>query len=260
MEKLIESSVRKINSFNQKFERYLFSKINWDNRLISIKGARGSGKTTLLLQYAKLLQKKQHSVLYIAMDDLFFLKNNLLELAEKFEQLGGSYLLIDEVHKYPNWSREIKLIYDDFPNLKTVFTSSSILEIFKSESDLSRRVVNYDLKELSFREFLELNGTQKVSSFSLEEILLNHTEIASDLLNSFKPIFSFNHYIKNGVYPYFLEDLESYHQKIRNTINLIIDVDIHAVENIDYQILIVYFLLIFLHEIIILILFNLQKL
>jgi predicted AAA+ superfamily ATPase len=238
MEKLIESSVRKINSFNQKFERYLFSKINWDNRLISIKGARGSGKTTLLLQYAKLLQKKQHSVLYIAMDDLFFLKNNLLELAEKFEQLGGSYLLIDEVHKYPNWSREIKLIYDDFPNLKTVFTSSSILEIFKSESDLSRRVVNYDLKELSFREFLELNGTQKVSSFSLEEILLNHTEIASDLLNSFKPIFSFNHYIKNGVYPYFLEDLESYHQKIINTINLIIDVDIHAVENIDYQILI----------------------
>ena len=237
MEKLIERSIRKINTFNQKFERYLYSKINWSNRLISIKGARGTGKTTLLLQYAKSLQKQQKKVIYIAMDDLFFLKNNLLELAEKFEQLGGRYLLIDEVHKYPNWSREIKLIYDDLPSINVVFTSSSILEIFKSESDLSRRVVNYDLKELSFREYLEVSKVKKIPAFTLEELLLNHTEIASDLLQTFKPIPVFNEYIKNGVYPYFLEDLESYHQKIRNTINLIIDVDIHAVENIDYQLL-----------------------
>ena len=237
MEKLIERSIRKINTFNQKFERYLYTKINWGNRLISIKGARGTGKTTLLLQYAKSLQKQQKKVIYIAMDDLFFLKNNLLELAEKFEQLGGRYLLIDEVHKYPNWSREIKLIYDDLPSINVVFTSSSILEIFKSESDLSRRVVNYDLKELSFREYLEVSKVKKIPAFTLEEILLNHTEIASDLLQTFKPIPVFNEYIKNGVYPYFLEDLESYHQKIRNTINLIIDVDIHAVENIDYQLL-----------------------
>ena len=237
MEKLIEKSIRKINTFNQKFERYLYSKINWNNRLISIKGARGTGKTTILLQYAKSLLKEQKKVIYIAMDDLFFLKNNLLELAEKFEQLGGTYLLIDEVHKYPNWSREIKLIYDDLPNLNVVFTSSSILEIFKSESDLSRRVVNYDLKELSFREFLELSKTYKSSNFKIEDLLKNHTEIATDLLQSFKPIPAFNEYLKNGVYPYFLEDIESYHQKIRNTINLIIDVDIHAVENIDYQLL-----------------------
>ena len=237
MEKLIERSIRKINTFNQKFERYLYTKINWSNRLISIKGARGTGKTTLLLQYAKSLQKQQKKVIYIAMDDLFFLKNNLLELAEKFEQLGGRYLLIDEVHKYPNWSREIKLIYDDLPSINVVFTSSSILEIFKSESDLSRRVVNYDLKELSFREYLEVSKVKKIPAFTLEELLLNHTEIASDLLQTFKPIPVFNEYIKNGVYPYFLEDLESYHQKIRNTINLIIDVDIHAVENIDYQLL-----------------------
>ena len=237
MEKLIERSIRKINTFNQKFERYLYTKINWGNRLISIKGARGTGKTTLLLQYAKSLQKQQKKVIYIAMDDLFFLKNNLLELAEKFEQLGGRYLLIDEVHKYPNWSREIKLIYDDLPNINVVFTSSSILEIFKSESDLSRRVVNYDLKELSFREYLEVSKVKKIHGFTLEELLTNHTEIASDLLQTFKPIPAFNDYIKNGVYPYFLEDLESYHQKIRNTINLIIDVDIHAVENIDYQLL-----------------------
>jgi predicted AAA+ superfamily ATPase len=237
MEKLIEKSIRKINAFNQKFERYLYSKINWNNRLISIKGARGTGKTTLLLQYAKSLQKEQKNVIYIAMDDLFFLKNNLLELAEKFDQLGGTYLLIDEVHKYPNWSREIKLIYDDLPNLNVVFTSSSILEIFKSESDLSRRVVNYDLKELSFREYLELNKTYKSPAFTIEEILKNHTEIATELLQNFKPIPTFNDYLKNGVYPYFLEDIESYHQKIRNTINLIIDVDIHAVENIDYQLL-----------------------
>jgi len=237
MEKLIERSTRKINSFSQLFERYLFSKINWNNRLISIKGARGTGKTTLLLQYAKKLQKEQQNVIYIAMDDLFFLKNNLLELAEKFEQLGGTHLLLDEVHKYPNWSREIKLIYDDLPNLKVVFTSSSILEIFKSESDLSRRVVNYDMKELSLREYLYIGKKQEIETYSLEEILKNHTQIASDLLQSIKPIPVFNDYLKYGVYPYFQEDIDSYHQKVRNTINLIIDIDIHAVENIDYQLL-----------------------
>jgi predicted AAA+ superfamily ATPase len=127
------------------FKRYLFNQIDLTNRLIAIKGARGSGKTTLLLQIAKELLPQKTSI-YISLDHIYFYENKLYDLAKQFEQFGGTHLLLDEVHKYPNWSREIKLIYDNFPNLFVVFTSSSMLEIYKSESDLSRRVVSYNLE------------------------------------------------------------------------------------------------------------------
>ncbi len=130
---------KKINNVSVVFKRYLYAEINRTNRLIAIKGARGTGKTTLLLQLAK--EFKSDEVLYVALDDLFFSENTLYGLAEKFVKIGGKVMLIDEVHKYPNWSRELKLIYDDFLSLKVIFTSSSILDIHKGESDLSRRAV-----------------------------------------------------------------------------------------------------------------------
>lgn len=239
MESLMVKSNRKL--FNQKhgIERYLLNKINWDARMISIQGARGSGKTTILLQYGKKLVQQGKKVLYTSMDDLFFLSNNLIELAEKFEHLGGEVLLLDEVHKYPNWSREIKLIYDDLSRLKVVFTSSSILEIYKSESDLSRRVRNYILHELSFREFIHLKTGIELPIYSLNDILLNHVSIAMELNNKIKPIYYFQEYLKYGAYPYFTEgELEDYYQKLKNTINLIIDVDVNAIENLDYSLLV----------------------
>ena len=217
MEALLTKSINKINRFKPLFERYLYKKINWSNRLISIQGARGTGKTTLLLHYGKELQQTKKSVVYVSMDDLYFLTNDLYGFAKTFEQQGGSYLLLDEVHKYPNWSRELKLIYDDFPNLHVVFTSSSILEVYKSESDLSRRSVNYILKELSFREFLGLHKIN-VPSYSIEEIIENHTQIASKIIEKFKPLKYFQDFQDHGAYPYFLEGIDSYHQKVKNTI------------------------------------------
>ncbi|MGB0879513.1 MAG: ATP-binding protein [Polaribacter sp.] len=217
-------------------ERYLITKINWSNRLIAIKGARGSGKTTLLLQQIKFYLPKGTQPLYASLDNLYFLENNLVDLAEEFVQQGGTHLFLDEVHKYPNWSREIKLIYDQFPNLKTVFTSSSMLEIYKGESDLSRRVVSYYLKELSFREFIHFKLGKELPIFSLDDILKNHKKISRKINKEIKtPLKYFKEYLEYGNYPYFLEDVESYEFKLIRTINLIIESDLNAVENITYE-------------------------
>ena len=143
--------------------------------------------------------------------------------------MNGKYLLLDEVHKYPSWSREIKLIYDNLPELSVVFTSSSILEIYKSESDLSRRVVSYELNELSFREFLEFNSALLFPSYSLQEILLNHNHIALELSLKMKPLFEFDKYVKYGAFPYFKENIDSYYAKLNQTINLILEVDLPTV-------------------------------
>uniref|UniRef100_UPI00404A2432 ATP-binding protein n=1 Tax=Flavobacterium sp. TaxID=239 RepID=UPI00404A2432 len=146
MEELQFEFQQKIANVTLQFQRYLIQDIDLNNRLIAIKGARGSGKTTLLLQLAKLSLDIKNT-LYVSLDHIYFFENKLYNLAKEFVNFGGTHLLLDEVHKYPNWSRELKLIYDNFPNLSVIFTSSSMLEIYKSESDLSRRAISYDLKE-----------------------------------------------------------------------------------------------------------------
>lgn len=233
MNQLFEKSTRKIKNVPLEFKRYLFDRINKSNRLIAIKGARGTGKTTLLLQLA--YEHKADEVLYIALDDLFFSENTMYGLAENFVKMGGKLLLLDEVHKYPNWSRELKLIYDDFSNLQVIFTSSSILDIYKGESDLSRRAVTYSLTEMSFREYLLFKEKIDLPVFTLEEVLENHMEICVSLTQQFTPFKYFSEYLRIGNYPYYENNVEEYYQKIRNTINLILEVDLQATENLDYQ-------------------------
>jgi len=217
-------------------ERYLLSQIDWSNKLIGIKGARGTGKTTLLLQYIKFHLPKGAEPLYASLDNLYFLEHTLISLAEEFVLKGGTHLFLDEVHKYPNWSRELKLIYDQFPELKTVFTSSSMLEIYKGESDLSRRVVTYHLKELSFREFVLFDQNIVLPQFTLPEILSDHKNIARQIKAQLPvPVKAFKNYLKYGAYPYFLENKKSYSQKLLQTINLILEVDLSAVENMTYE-------------------------
>lgn len=219
---------------NTKFKRYLFHSIDLNNRLIAIKGARGTGKTTLILQIAKELLADQKT-LYISLDHIYFYENKLYDLAKQFEQYGGTHLLLDEVHKYPNWSREIKLIYDNFPNLSVIFTSSSMLEIYKSESDLSRRAVSYELKELSFREFIEFETGHQLHVQTLSRLLKDHNTIAQEILTKIKPLPLFDKYLKVGAYPYYKENEVLFNQKLLNTINLIIEIDINAVERINYE-------------------------
>ncbi len=238
MEELVLRSQAKVRRVSLSFKRYLLTQIKWDNRLIAIKGARGSGKTTLLLQYMATELPADGSALYVAMDELFFTKNTMYELADDFSKSGGKHLFLDEVHKYPNWSREIKLIYDNVPDLKVVFTSSSILEIYAGESDLSRRSVSYLLNELSLREFIALEKGITFAAYSLDDILKNHVEISSTINNKIKPIELFKKYTQYGAYPYFIEDKESYQQRLLQTVNLIIDVDLNAVEYMSYDMLV----------------------
>lgn len=234
MESLLLEFQLKISQISLEIQRYLVHQIDLNNRLIAIKGARGSGKTTLLLQVAKL-HLPVKSTLYASLDHIYFFDNKLYELAKQFSQFGGTHLLLDEVHKYPNWSREIKLIYDNFPELNVIFTSSSMLEIYKSESDLSRRAITYYLKELSFREFILFETKKTFSAYSFVEILDDHHRIATQILSEIKTIPLFEKYLRIGVYPYYKENESLYIQKLQNTINLIIEIDINAVEELQYE-------------------------
>lgn len=234
MEELFLEFQTKIAHISLNIQRYLVHQIDLNNRLIAIKGARGAGKTTMLLQLAKLYLPLQ-STLYVSLDHLYFFDHKLYDVAKEFTQFGGTHLLLDEVHKYPNWSREIKLIYDNFPELTVIFTSSSMLEIYKSESDLSRRAVSYDLKELSFREFITFETDKIFPAYFFTQILENHNSIATRLLEEIKPIPLFEKYLKIGAYPYYKENEALYVQKLHNTINLIIETDINAVEDLQYD-------------------------
>jgi predicted AAA+ superfamily ATPase len=232
MNDLLSKSALKIGNVTTDFNRYLYERINYESKLISIKGSRGSGKTTLLLQIGARLKHKK--TLYVALDDLFFSGITLYDLASQFYKMGGQLLLLDEVHKYPDWSREIKLIYDDFSDLQTIFTSSSILDIYRGESDLSRRVVAYQLHEMSFREYLLLNHKIKIEAIDYNLLLTKHQEIGISILQNFKPFQYFDGYLRHGAYPYFDGDEAIYYQKLKQTINLILEVDLPAVQNIDY--------------------------
>lgn len=233
MNELLQKSILKTSRVSLVFKRYLYKAIDLKARMIAIKGARGTGKTTLLLQLAKIWDNKE--VLYVALDDLFFTSNTLYSIAEEFIRLGGKRLLLDEVHKYPNWSRELKLIYDDFPELQVIFTSSSILDIYRGESDLSRRVITYTLSEMSYREYLILYENIVLPEFSIDDIVKNHGEISIELIKQFKPLKYLSSYLKCGVYPFFEGNASDYYQKLLNTINLTLEVDIQALETIDYQ-------------------------
>ena len=237
MEELLLEYQQKLISVPVYFKRYLLDKVNLQDRLILVKGARGSGKTTLLLQIAKILLRDRKS-LYVSLDHIYFYNHKLYDLAKDFSLIGGTHLLLDEVHKYPNWSREIKLIYDNFPELKLIITSSSLLEIYKSESDLSRRAISYYLKELSFREFIALDVKIEFNSYSLKDLIQNHVGITTDILGKIKPYSIFHKYLQIGAYPYFKENESNYLQKLHQTINLIIETDISAVEDLNYETLV----------------------
>lgn len=183
------------------FKRYLYNEIKWDNRMIGIIGARGVGKTTMVLQYIKenLDHKK---ALYVSADDMYFSENRLVDLADEFYKSAGEYLFIDEIHKYANWSRELKNIYDSFPSLKIVFTGSSVLDIPKGSADLSRRAIVYKLYGLSFREFLQIFHNYQTEVYSLKQIINNEVKL-KDIIH---PLPLFDDYLKRGYYPFGLEN------------------------------------------------------
>jgi predicted AAA+ superfamily ATPase len=182
MQQLYTAFYKQLNRVSTDFKRYLYHEIRWQNRLIAIVGSRGTGKTTLLLQHIKLNHPNlSQEVLYASLDNLWFSTHTLIYLADEFAKQGGKVLYLDEVHNYSGWSREIKNIYDSYPDMKIVFTGSSLLEVYKGEADLSRRAVKYHLYGLSFREFIDYEYGVNLDVVSFDNILSNHTALAQTI-------------------------------------------------------------------------------
>jgi len=234
MEKLIEVFRKKMTAPLPTFERELERKINWNARLISIRGSRGTGKTTLFLQHIKkTFSDNLNKVLYVSLDNIYFSNNTLVELAEKFVSRGGTHLFLDEVHKYENWSKEIKNLYDDFPELHIAFTGSSLLEILNGRADLSRRTLVYELTGLSFREYLSLIKVQDFPIFTLEEILKNNEQLSAEIASKIKPFEFFDDYLSFGYYPYFLEGKDDYFNRLNETLNMILEVELPFLRGLE---------------------------
>ena len=209
-----------LKNVDTSYVRNIHSTIPWNDRLIAILGARGVGKTTLVLQHIKLYEDVD-TTLFVYADDLWFSSHSLVTLAEMFYTNGGRVLYIDEIHKYKNWSQEIKNIYDQYPDLKVRYTGSSILDLQKGSHDLSRRVLEFQMHGLSFREYVALHYGADIPIHTLEQVLANKIEFP---YTNYRPVALFKEYLRQGYYPYFKEP--GYELRLTKTINAILEVDI----------------------------------
>lgn len=219
MERLFEYSNKLINEVDTSFLRYMHNEINWKSRMIGLIGPRGVGKTTLVLQYIKQNLNPQET-LYITAEDFYFVDNRITELVDTFVKFGGKNLFIDEIHKYKDWAKELKLIYDYHKDLNIVFTGSSVLDIKKGASDLSRRAIIYNMQGLSFREYLKLFHNISAKTYTLEEILQHKVDIPEIK----RPLPLYVDYLKRGYYPFALE--EDFDIRLAQIINQTLENDI----------------------------------
>lgn len=226
MERLYEQFRRLIERTDTTFVRYLHDQVIWDNRLTAIVGARGVGKTTLLLQHIKLYNDLRDTI-YINADDIYFSENKLFDFSSTFYKNGGKHLYIDEVHKYSNWSKELKMMYDYFPDMQVIFTGSSILDIYRGSDDLSRRALTYHLEGMSFREYLNISLGLQLSAYSLEDIVANKVQIPGIE----HPLPLFKDYLERGYYPFYKEP--DYFERLRNVIGLTLETDIPTFANMN---------------------------
>ncbi len=235
MERIYEISQRLVDDLNAPLHRYLYDRIAWSDRLIMIKGARGVGKTTMMKQRCK---EDGDKGVYVSLDHLVFNEYTIIDLADYHYKHGGTHLYLDEVHLYPrpNWERELKNIYDSYPGLYVVFTGSSLIHLNSKIADLSRRVAVYDLRGLSFREYLNFTGSDYFEPYGFDEILQNHRAIASKISSRIRIIGRFEKYLKMGYYPFFLDSSEvTYAQRVERMVRTVIDIDIPAVTSIEYE-------------------------
>ncbi len=234
IEQLHQNFLQYLENQKVSYKRYIWKEINHNDKLIGIIGARGVGKTTYILQYLNSLDIPLQKKLYISADSFEVLESSLLEIAKTFSALGGEILAIDEIHKYKNFERELKQIYDML-SLRVIFSGSSAIELEHSKADLSRRAVMYQMNGLSYREFLEIRLGIELKSYNLEEILQNHLEIGYEIKKILKPLEHWKEYLQYGFYPFYFQEKSTYSIKLKETINTVIETDIPSIFRIRYE-------------------------
>ncbi|MCI7555603.1 MAG: AAA family ATPase [Bacteroidales bacterium] len=221
-----------VEHVNVPIRRGLMDEINWNDRLIAIKGSRGVGKTTFLLQYAKERFGQSRDCLYVNFNNLYFSDNSFLGFVDEFARAGGKTLLLDQTFKYPNWSAELRECYFKYPQLHIVFSASPVMRLTDENPDLKDIVKMYNLRGLSFREYLNLQAGTSFPTYTLEEIVSNHASIARKICEKVHPLWYFQDYLHHGYYPFYLEN-RNYSENLLKTINMMLEVDILMIRMID---------------------------
>jgi predicted AAA+ superfamily ATPase len=243
-EQIVESKIIKVESFyrthnyllehtTSPVRRLLMDEIDWNDRLIGIKGSRGVGKTSFLLEYAReFFGKGNRECLYINLNHFYFTERTLIDFAGEFLAGGGKVLLLDQVFKYPDWSRELRYCYDNYPDLKIVFSGSSVMRLKEENPDLSGRAVSYNLRGFSFREYVNLTAGTDFPVYSLDELFAVHTSIAEQICSRVKPMNYFQDYLHHGYYPFYLEK-RNFSENLLKTMNMMLEVDVLYIKQIE---------------------------
>ena len=234
IEEIIRVFNRRLTATPTEFHRYLFYEIDWEDKLIGIKGPRGCGKTTLLLQHIKQSFHGQEleKVLYVSLDNIWFADNKILDLVDFHYNHGGTHIFIDEIHYEPKWQTMLKNMSDNYPGMYIVYTGSSMLEIDAHEGDLSRRQVMYEMRGLSFREYLEYEGVVKHKRLTLEQLMGNHVEIAMDICSRTNVLGCFNKYLREGYYPFYKAVRQGFDSRLLATVNQVIESDYPQIDDV----------------------------
>ena len=234
MERLFERHDTYLSIVSMEYVRNIMQQINWNSRLIAIRGPKGVGKSTLMKQYIKShFETADRHVLYCSADTNYFATHSLLEVADKFVKIGGQWLFIDEVHKYPGWSQEIKDIYDLYGHLHIILSGSSLIQINDGQADLSRRIVVYDMPGLSLREFLRLDVGLDFEPISLDLLLEKASSFCAEVCSKCHPLEHFGRYLQSGYYPFYFEGKQEYCDKLENVVNYIVDVELTKHRNME---------------------------
>ena len=227
MDALFERQDALLRATSMTIIRSFMEQVNWSAPMLCIRGPRGVGKSTLLRQYVKShFAEGSEDVLYCSMDWVYFSQHSILEVAEKFYKHGGKLLIFDEVHKYENWSREVKEVAETYPQLQLMLSGSSLLKLLDGDVDLSRRCRGYDMPGLSFREYLQFYKGIELPAYSLEEVLGSAKKIAAEVNKVCRPLQHFHEYLKFGYYPFYLTNPLDYYALIEQTVNYVVDVEL----------------------------------
>ena len=224
-----------LGSSKPTIKRELLKSIDWDKKLICVKGFRGVGKTTFLLDYIRKFYPNSNEVLYINLNNFYFTKRKISSFADEFAKRGGKVLVLDQIQKYPDWSADLKKCVDEIPDLKIIFTSSTVLRIGEGNPDLDGVASIYHLEGLSFREYLNYQTGNNFNFYSFEDIIKNHVNIARKIISEVRPLAYFDDYLKHGNFPYFIDDPNFYVNRLLKHINLALEIDVPYINQIELK-------------------------